>query len=308
MNLEVVLIIIIILIILYILIGNILYFFIFSSSKDGLFKIIDRQIEKMLKPYKKIYDVGLKFYNKIEKTNLHIVSDDGIDLYGTYIENNKTNYVIILCHGYRSTKERDVLASIKNYYDWGYSLLTIDERGCGLSKSKHITFGYKECQDINKWVDFINKKYNKEVILGGVSLGASSVLMVNNEHVKLIIEDSGYDDAYKEIKYAINHYSKLPLSIFMPIIKLYAKIFIKIDITKINVYNNLKKLNVPILFIHGSNDEFVPTKNVERMYKKYKGPKELLIIDEAEHGMGYLVDKNKYIRKVKNFINKYINK
>ena len=303
---EKVILIILILLFLYILIGFILYVFVIVAGKNALFKIIDKQIEKMLKPYKDIYDEGINFFNKSKVKELQIKAKDGTLLNGSFIENKKSNYVIILCHGYRSTKERDVLAGIPNYYKWGYSILAIDERGCGKSRAKHITFGYKESQDINEWVNYIHKKYHKEIILGGVSLGASSILLVNNPHVKLMIEDSGYENAYKQIKYTINHYSKLPLSIFMSVICFLTKIFAKTDLKTIKVNDNLSSLNIPILFIHGSIDDFVPLKNVYTLYDNYKGPKDLLIIDGAAHGMGYLVDKKTYIKKLKEFLDKYI--
>ena len=140
MDISLVLIIILIVIVLYIFIGNILYFFIIVSGKNALFKIIDKQIEKMLIPYKDIYEEGMNFFNKIKKKELHIKSYDGTDLYGSFIENKKSKYVLILCHGYRSTKERDIIAGIQNYYNWGLSVLAVDMRGCGKSKSKHITF------------------------------------------------------------------------------------------------------------------------------------------------------------------------
>ena len=300
------LLIIILILLLYILIGFILYFFIIVSGNNLLFSIVDKQIEKMLIPYKSIHDKAMDFYNKSNKKELHIKSFDNTDLYGTFIENKKSKYVLILCHGYRSTKERDVYASMSNYYDWGYSILAIDERGCGKSSGKHITFGYKESKDINAWVDYIYKKYKKEVILGGVSLGASSILMVNNKHVKLIIEDSGFENAYKQVRYTLLHYSKLPLNIFMPFICLFVRIFAKTKLKKVDVNDNLKNLNIPILFIHGSKDDFVPLKNVYSMYEKYNGPKDILVIDDAPHGMGYLIDEKAYLKKIRDFIDKYM--
>ena len=98
----------------------------------------------------------------------------------------------------------------------GFSLLVIDERGCGLSEGKYITFGYNESKDINSWVNYIHRKYNNvKIILGGISLGASSTLMVNNKNVCAMIVDSAYISAWDEVKYCISHYFHIPGILFI---------------------------------------------------------------------------------------------
>ena len=131
--------------------------------------------------------------------------------------------------------------------------------------------------------------------------------MVNNKHVVSIIVDSAYSSAYDEIKYAISHYFHIIPSLFIGVISLYFRVFTGINLKEVNTYKNLEKINIPILFIHGSIDDFVPLKNVYDNYDYYKGEKDILIIDGASHGMGYLVDSKKYINKINEFLNKYLN-
>ncbi len=283
-----------------------MFIFIFSSSKDGLFKLIDNNINKLLEPYKSFFYEASDFMKSVKSKEITIKSKDGIKLNGLFIDNKKSKYIMILCHGYRSTKERDIYASLKNYYEMGFSLLVLDMRGCGKSKSKYITFGYKEKDDINLWINYLYKKYRKEILLAGVSLGASSILLVNNPHVKLMLSDSSYKNAYEEIKYVINHYYHVPSNLFIGIISFYAKIFIGIDIKDINVLNNLDKINIPILFVHGKSDHFVPTSNSIDLYDYYKHDKEILLIDDANHGMSYLLDKKLYVKTIKDFLKKYL--
>jgi hypothetical protein len=183
----------------------------------------------------------------------------------------------------------------------GYSILLLDNRGCA-SPYKYVTFGYLESKDINTWCNYMYKEYKKDIILGGVSLGASSVLMTNNKHVKAIISDSAYADAYKEVSYAINHYFHVPSILFMWLINIYTKVFIGQYLKDINVYNNLNNINIPILLIHGNADDFVPTNNVYKIYDYYNGEKKILTIDNAMHGMSYLVNKEKYVSTIKDFL------
>ena len=291
----------------YLLICYIMFIFIFKANKNGSFKVIDNNIDKLLLPYKNVMNEALKWFNSVNKESMSIKSFDGIKLNGIFINNKKSKYILILCHGYRSTKERDLYASLKHYYNMGLSILLLDQRACLNQEGKYITFGYNESKDVNLWINYIYKKYKKEVILGGVSLGASTILMVNNKHVVSIIADSAYSSAYEEIKYAISHYFHIIPSLFIGVISLYFRVFTGINLKEVSTYKNLDKINIPILFIHGSIDDFVPLKNVYDNYDYYKGEKDILVIDGAAHGMGYLIDSNKYINKINEFLNKYLN-
>jgi pimeloyl-ACP methyl ester carboxylesterase len=266
------------------------------------FKVIDREIEKMLLPYKDSIDKGTNWVINQKKKSINIKSYDGLKLHSELISHKNEKGIIILAHGYRSTKERDLYASLYNYYNMGYSLLLIDQRGCGLSEGKYITFGYYESKDIDKWVDYIYKHHKTKIILAGISLGASSVLMVNNRHVSCIISDSAYSNAYNEVKYCINHYFHLPGFIFMPMLCFYTRIFAKFSLKKCDTIKNIKNLNIPILFIHGLDDDFVPYKSSIDNYNHYNGKKDILLIKGATHGMGYLVDSKSYLNKIKHFI------
>lgn len=279
-----------------------MFILIFKSSMSIAFKKIDKNIEEALKPFKDVYDKANKWFSKQDTKKLHIKSFDNLNLSALYVKNKKNKGLIILAHGYRSNIRRDLYASCSEYYKMGYSLLLVNLRGCE-SEGKYITFGVKESRDINSWIDYMNKEYKYEkIILGGISLGASSILMVNNDHVRAIISDSPFASAYDELNYVIKHYFHLPAFIFMPMINLYAKFFADADINKANVVDNINKINVPILFIHGLSDEFIPHVNTILLYTRYKKDKDILLIKDSDHGMGYLVDRDAYINKIKSFI------
>ena len=53
------------------------------------------------------------------------------------------------------------------------------------------------------------------------------------------------------------------------------------DVSPINA---IKDQEIPIMFIHGSEDTFVPTYMSEDLYKAKKGKKKLLIVGGAGHG------------------------
>ena len=62
---------------------------------------------------------------------------------------------------------------------------------------------------------------------------------------------------------------------------------------------------VPILFIHGGADKFVPTRMVHELYAAAPGSKELLIVPEAEHAGAAYTDTEKYWTAVFDFAAKH---
>ena len=278
--------------------------------------IIHNSVSNALKPYEKVTLKGKAWVEeqiKNHKTeDVAITSEDGLKLHGLLIKHEKPKDVFIECHGYRSTAERDLYTSCFQYYGWGYDILLNDQRTANKSEGKYITFGIKESQDIIQWCEYVNKRYpNLPIILAGISMGASTVLLSADKlskehHVQLIVADSGFISAWDEVVYAIKHYFHLPGKCFIHMINLWCKVFGKFSLREKNTVDALKNADIPILFIHGEDDDFVPAHNSLTNYHEYKGEKELLIVPKANHGMGYLVDTEKYLKTVKGFIEQHM--
>lgn len=70
-------------------------------------------------------------------------------------------------------------------------------------------------------------------------------------------------------------------------------------------YDNLgkiAKLKVPLLIIHGDQDEIIPVEMGRRLYAAARDPKELYIIPGAHHNDTYLVGGQAYFERLKSFI------
>jgi hypothetical protein len=62
--------------------------------------------------------------------------------------------------------------------------------------------------------------------------------------------------------------------------------------------------HVPVLFIHGREDKFVPTWMTNENYDIDPGEKELLFVDNAGHGSSLFEDYELYNTTVKEFLEK----
>ena len=62
---------------------------------------------------------------------------------------------------------------------------------------------------------------------------------------------------------------------------------------------------IPVLFVHGSDDRFVPVTMTYENYRACAAPKELLVVPGAGHGLSYYVEQDRYEEKVKAFWAEY---
>ena len=67
----------------------------------------------------------------------------------------------------------------------------------------------------------------------------------------------------------------------------------------------MKVCKVPVLFVHGTDDRFVPISMTYDNYKNCSAPKRMFIVPGAEHGMCYFTDKDGYEREMLDFFANY---
>lgn len=245
---------------------------------------------------------------KLDYKLLSIESFDGLKLFGKYYEFNKDFPIEIMIHGYRGNSERDLSTGIRRAKLCNHNVLLIDQRGSGLSEGHVISFGINEYKDCLSWIKYCNLIFGNEqkIILTGISMGAATVLMTSNQdlpkNVIGILADCGFSSPKDIIKKVIKE-MKLPTFIFYPFIFLGARIYGRFNLHECSPEESVKKANKPILFIHGSDDSFVPSYMSELMYQLCNSEKQLLIVDKADHGVAFLVNEEKYVKVVNKFFN-----
>lgn len=235
-----------------------------------------------------------------------IKSFDNLTLYGKYFENFKNAPIEIMFHGYKGSGERDLSTGIRRAKECGHNCLIVDQRAHGKSEGFVISFGINEHLDCLAWIDFVIKTFGVDVkiMLTGISMGAATVMMAAGKdlpkNVFGVLADCGYDEPKTIIKKYIKD-MHLPPNLCYPFVRLGAYIFGKFNLEAASPIKNLQNAKIPVLFIHGNCDSFVPYQMSENLYAVCSSKKKLVIIDNAEHGVSYLVCPFTYINEVKEF-------
>lgn len=259
--------------------------------------------------YDKMVD-GMKWLESMDKEEVVITSFDGKKMHGKFID-NKSDNCIILFHGYHSHGEFDFSAIIEHYYNRGLKILYIDQRGHGNSESKFTTFGVLEKFDALEWVKYIDSRFNGKVkiVLDGISMGSSTIMYASDldfpSSVKCIIADSGYVSPYEVVKHSLKNKYHLPAHPLIDFVNLAFILKNKYSM-KTSTLNSLKKCKLPVFFLHGTGDTTVPYQMTIANYNVVRGEKYLKIIEGAEHGVGYLDDKEECNKLLDEFLDKYL--
>lgn len=271
-------------------------------------------------PEKKISGVGLDAKameirnaasKKLENSRLEQVemtATDGTRLIGHWHKAEKPKRTIIAMHGWRSSWAKDFAMLYDFCHRDNCNVLYVEQRGQNGSDGKYMGFGMLERYDCIDWIKWVekNKPAPLPIYLWGISMGATTVMMASElevpENVHGIIADCGYTSPYAIWKHVAENNMKLHYGgIIAKITDDICKKRIQVGSRDVSATEALKKCRVPVLFIHGSDDHFVPVEMTYENYKACASPKKILIVPGAEHGMSYPVDKDSYEKTVLDF-------
>ena len=247
-----------------------------------------------------------------EKSNYsdkYIESYDKLQLHSYVVTQNSNKWAIVV-HGYGGSGKL-MSDKSKYFYDMGYNVLIPDLRGHGKSEGDYIGMGWKDRLDIISWINFIIKENpNAEIVLHGTSMGAATVLMTSGENlpsnVKAIVADCAYTSAWDEFSYQLETYLKVPSYYILNVTNMVTKLKAGYSLKEASALECVKKATVPILYIHGDKDKFVPYSMMDKLYDATNSPKEKLTIDGGEHANSDLVSPFLYWLTLEDFLNQYV--
>lgn len=248
------------------------------------------------KTYKQYIDAGKRWLEGRDAEEQYITSFDGLKLYGRLFRNGNSNTTIIMMHGFRSTAEHDFSLAFEFYFNKGFNLLIPDQRSHGKSEGKFITYGAYESRDVISWAEHINTIFpDGSLYITGVSMGATTVLMAIEQglptNVLGIIADCGFTSPAEIIKKVMKKDLKVPLFPFYYTTRAVTKLLTGFDFEEYSAVRAVRESKIPILFLHGKSDGFVPFYMGEEIYSAAACRKKAVWVEGADHGCSFLIDR-----------------
>lgn len=241
-----------------------------------------------------------------------LTSQDGLKLHGLYLPREGSHKYAVICHGYGSIPQYGGRFALK-FYEMGYNVLAPAARAHERSEGRYTGMGWPERRDIVAWVNtLVERDPQAEIVLFGVSMGGATVMMTAGEadlspNVKCVIEDCGYSSVWDEFAGQLDELFGLPTFPVLDAASLVTQVRAGWSFKEASAVEQLKKTALPMLFIHGEDDTFVPYAMLDVVYDACdSADKERLSIPGAAHGEASWEDPELYWATVEAFLDKHM--
>ena len=238
---------------------------------------------------------------------VEIVAHDGETLVGHWISCENPERIIIAVHGWRASWTQTFGLVSEAWEQNHCNVLYVEQRGTNNSGGDTISFGLIERFDCLDWIRWVNARFGTDlpIYLCGVSMGAATVLMAAGldlpSNVHGIIADCGFTSPHAIWKHVANNNLHIAFGLRGAIADELLKQKIQMGSDEYSTVEALHSSTIPVMLIHGTDDHFVPVEMTYENYKACAGPKRLLIVPGADHGMSYFVEREKYEEEIKRF-------
>lgn len=233
----------------------------------------------------------------LPKEEAHIESPWGYPLFGLYVPAGETGKTVIIAHGITAT----LYHSVK--YLWafrkrGFNVLLIEHRNHGRSGGTTTTYGYYEKHDIKALMDYVKARNGEDELVGthGESMGAAIVLQhaAMDRRVAFVVADCPYASAQEEFAYRLKAEYHLPGFVLIPLASFATRLRTGFSYKAAAPIDGIADLEIPVFFIHGADDAYIPPEASIKLHKAKPGPKKLWLAPGAQHAGSWATDPKMY--------------
>lgn len=217
-------------------------------------------------------DTEARAWFKENRESSSLTADDGTELAAWYFAAPESTHDYAVClHGY--TNEPIGMARyVKRFHDRGMNVLAPAARAHERSGGDYIGMGWPERLDVVAWIErIVAADPEARILIFGESMGAATAMNVAGEslpaNVKCVIEDCGYTSVWDEFSLQLKDVFGLPSFPLLDVANLVCNVRAGYDFHKASSVEQLKHATVPMLFIHGDQDTFVPYSMLDQNYE-----------------------------------------
>ena len=250
-----------------------------------------------------------KPFRELPFESADIISFDGLRLHADFLRGEPgTKVTMIFCHGYKSEAAFDFAAMYDFYRSLGYNLVYLNMRAHGKSGGKYIGFGVLDRFDVQSWAKKVAELFpDTSIFLHGMSMGAASILqsadLELDPAVCGIIADCGFSSTNEVFRNLVGGLYHLPATPFVDIFEAVNRMTAGYGFTDADSVRSMEKSRLPLAYICGDCDRYVPLDMAMRIYNACVQDKVLLIAEGAGHAASFMMENEKYRNLIMEFIN-----
>ncbi len=250
-------------------------------------------------------------YDTWEKETYSIKSRFGYSLQIYFVPSQKPskNFAVI-AHGYSYTHHGAVKYA-QMMRELGYNIVMFDERFHGLTGGSNCSMGFYEKFDLYDIISDTFTRFDNDIYLGtyGESMGGAAVVLEQalDKRIKFVITDCAFSDLSLLLGHLIKSRTGLPKYPIIWIANLFFKLVTKVSIFQVSPKNALRDASVPMLFMHGAEDGFIPPLHSQILYDACQTGKDIYIgQNHAKHTDASRYNPVKYREVLRHFLDEIV--
>ncbi len=192
-----------------------------------------------------------------------------------------------------------------------FNVLLYDSRAHGKSGGRFCTYGYYEKFDVAKAIDALAER--KKISIGNIGLFGTSMgaaIAVQAAGIEPRIRAVVAEGCFTNLRTITVDYQRrllrMPWHFLRNVAMKRSEYIAHFSHHDVSPLRSLATVNVPILFIHGKSDVRVKYQYSEQLYAAARDPKELYLIDGANHTDIHNVAQKEYEERVAGFFEKWL--
>lgn len=235
-------------------------------------------------------------------------TDDGVRLRGWWLPRPETDRVIVGLAGHRSPKS-DLLGIGSGLWRAGNNVLIFDWRSRGESDVAEHSLAYYELRDAEAAMRYaLGRVRGARLGLIGYSMGAAVAVLLaaRSPDVRALVADSPFTGIADVVTDGARRL-RLPAALIVPLADALTGWRYGYRFDAVRPIDAVAAVSPrPLLLIHGGADTLIPIRHAHEMFHVAWEPKELWIVEGAEHCGGYFVDRPAYVERVAAFFERYL--
>jgi pimeloyl-ACP methyl ester carboxylesterase len=203
---------------------------------------------------------------------------------------NPLDRCLIYLHGSALNIEANITHA-RRFHHMGFSVFLVSYRGYGKSDGTFPTEGQVYSDAQAAWTYLVEQKGidPEAIFIYGHSLGGAVAiqLALNNPAAGGLIVEAAFT-SIADMARRIPKYRIFPIDLIVH--------------ERFDSIEKVGQLQIPVLYIHGTDDKLVPSEMSHELYKRTASSKQLKLIPGGGHNNSAVVGGDEYLQAVKNFI------
>ena len=241
--------------------------------------------------------------------DLELTTADGVTFGVWLFRQPGSPQTIVIAAGHKQHRQ-DLLGASTALWRKGFNVLVYASRGTAGADRRHVTMGVREVNELQATIAFAQKRIkDARVGLLGYSMGAVVAMLAaaGEPAVEALVLDSPYSDIRLLLEENVRRHALLPGGPVVWLAALWLRLRTGVRLWDSSPIGSLGALEPrPLFFIHGGADAVTSVQHSRRLYDSYRGPREIWIVQGAQHVGAYFADRPLYIERVAGFFARHL--